>query len=261
VTGSAAPLRLLLVHGSRLNAAAWLPLEESLLGRLVCEHLDLPGHGLERELPFTMAGALAAVGTAVEALDPDRHRIVLAGHSLGGYVAMEWAARHHGMLEGLVLMGATAQPSSRLAGIYRAFGSALRAGLEDERRAESIRETDASSLRRIIGSRTAQAVVDRGPGLSAIPDAWDAVIDEVDLNSLVDVDAPVLAINGEYDQFRVGESVARRLRPDLEIVHVIGATHFAPMTHPAPVARAIRAFTATLPRHRPGHPDTNYCRQ
>lgn len=242
-----APIRLLLVHGSRLNAAAWIPLEEILLGRIVCEHIDLPGHGLEQHLPFTMEGAIAAVGDAVEALDPSRHRIVLGGHSLGGYVAMEWAARNHGVLAGLVLMGSTAQPSSRLGGVYRAFGSALRTGLEDVRRAESLRESDAASLRRIIGPRTAAAVIRRGPGLDAVPDAWDAVIDEVDLGRLAEVDAPVLAINGEYDQFRIGESRAKRLRHDLEVVHISGATHFAPMTHPAPVARAIRAFADSLP--------------
>lgn len=242
-----APIRLLLIHGSRLNAAAWIPLEEALLGRIVCDHIDLPGHGLQQHVPFTMDGALAAVGEAVEGLDPGRHRIVLGGHSLGGYVAMEWAASHHGMLAGLVLMGATAQPSSRLAGIYRAFGSALRAGLEDVRRAESLMETDAASLRRIVGSRTAAEVLKRGPGLKAIPDAWDAVIDGVDLRSLADVDVPVLAINGEFDQFRVGEGTARALRHDIEIVRVPGATHFAPMTHAGQVATAIRAFADTLP--------------
>lgn len=151
----------------------------------------------------------------VAELDPGRHRVVLAGHSLGGYVAMEWAAQHHMVLSGLVLMGSTAQPSSRLAGVYRAMGSALRAGLGDERRASQIRETDAASLRRIIGDRTADAVLERGPGLAAIPDAWDAVIDEVDLRSLTEVDVPILAINGEFDQFRVGEGRARRLRQDL----------------------------------------------
>ncbi|NYF99433.1 alpha/beta fold hydrolase [Janibacter cremeus] len=247
MTAPGAPIRLLLVHGSRLNAAAWIPLEEILLGRIVCEHIDLPGHGLQQQVPFTMEGAIAAVGDAVEALDASRHRIVLGGHSLGGYVAMEWAARNHGVLAGLVLMGSTAQPSSRLAGVYRAFGSALRAGLEDVRRAESLRETDAASLRRIIGARTAAAVLQRGPGLEAIPDAWDAVINEVDLKSLAEVDVPVLAINGEYDQFRVGEGTARALRHDLEVVHIPGATHFAPMTHAAPVATAIRSFAASLP--------------
>lgn len=247
MTGTSGPIRLLLIHGSRLNAAAWLPLEEILLGRIVCDHLDLPGHGSAREVPFTMDAAREAVGDAVEALDPGRHRIILAGHSLGGYVAMEWAARHHDVLAGLVLMGATAQPSSRLAGVYRAFGTALRAGLEDQKRAVSLRETDAASLRRIIGDRTAQAVIDRGAGLDAIPDAWDAIIDEVDLRALAEVDVPVLAINGEYDQFRIGESRAKRLRHDLEIARISGATHFAPMTHPAAVARAIRSFAESLP--------------
>ena len=59
-------------------------------------------------------------------------------------------------------------------------------------------------------------------------------------------DVPVLAINGEFDQFRVGENRARRLRQDLEVVHIQGATHFAPMTHPAPVAKAIREFADGL---------------
>lgn len=246
MTGAVGPIRLLLIHGSRLNAASWIPLEEALLGRLVCDHLDLPGHGEARRTRFTIDGALDAVGEAVEALEPGSHRVVLAGHSLGGYVAMEWAARHQGVLAGLVLMGSTAQPSSRLAAVYRAFGSALRAGLVDERRASSIMETDAASLRRIIGVRTAAAVIERGPGLAAIPDAWDAVIDGVDLQSLSQVDVPILAINGEFDQFRVGEGRARRLRQDLEIVHVAGATHFAPMTHPVPVARAITEFVSAL---------------
>lgn len=247
MTGSAGPIRLLLVHGSRLNAAAWIPLEEALLGRIVCDHVDLPGHGLASDDPFTMDGALEVVTQAVQALDPVTNRVVLAGHSLGGYVAMEWAASHHETLAGLVLMGSTAQPSSRLAGVYRAFASALRVGLGDERRASSIMETDAASLRRVIGARTATAVIERGPGLAAIPDAWDAVIDGVDLRSLSQVDVPILAVNGEFDQFRVGEGQALRLRQDLEIVHVPGATHFAPMTHAAPVARAIAEFVSSLP--------------
>lgn len=241
-----ADVRLLLVHGSRLNAAAWVPLERELLGRVVCDHLDLPGHGHAAGERFTLAGARAAVTEAVLDLDPRRHRIVVAGHSLGGYVALTWAARNHRILDGLVLMGATAQPSSRLAGIYRAVGGLLRTGLEDPRRADTIRGSDEAGMRRIIGDEVTDAVVARGPGLGAIPDSWDAVMDEVDLRLLVDVDAPVLAINGEYDQFRVGEAMAKRLRRDLQVVHVRGATHFAPVTHPVPVAAALTDFITTL---------------
>ncbi len=246
MTGPSAPVRLLLVHGSRLNAAAWGPLEEELLGRIVCDHLDLPGHGERSGERFTMAAALEAVGEAVDAMVRDGNRVVLAGHSLGGYVAMEWAAHHHDVLAGLVLMGSTAQPSSRLAGVYRAFGGVLRASLEDERRAETLRGTDASQLRRIIGAATAEAIIARGSGLEAIPDAWDAVIEGVDLASLSLIDVPILAINGEFDQFRVGESLARRLRHDLEIVHVPGATHFAPMTHASAVAAEVTRFVRSL---------------
>ncbi len=239
-------VRLLLVHGSRLNAAAWGPLERELLGRVVCDHVDLPGHGEAAAERFTMDAARGVVSEAVRALRPERNKVVLAGHSLGGYVALTWAARHPGILHGLVLMGSTAQPSSRLAGIYRAVGSALRAGLEDERRAETLRGSDEAQMRRIIGEATTKEIMDRGPGLGAIPDAWDAVMEQVDLRLLADVDAPVLAINGEYDQFRVGESMAKRLRHDLQVVHIRGASHFAPVTHPVPVADALSDFVSTL---------------
>ena len=83
MSGSARPIRLLLVHGSRLNAAAWLPLEEALLGRIVCDHVDLPGHGTRSDVPFTMEAALEVVGAGVADLDPSQHRVVVAGHSLG----------------------------------------------------------------------------------------------------------------------------------------------------------------------------------
>lgn len=247
MTTSAGPIRLLLIHGSRLNAAAWGPLEEELLGRVVCHHFDLPGHGHRTDEPFTMAAALDAVDEAIASLDTDRQRVVIAGHSLGGYVGMEWAAAHPDTIHGLVLLGATAQPTSRAAGIYRAVSGVLRASLEDARRSESLREADATQLRRIIGEPTARAVIARGPGLAAIPDAWDAVLTGVDLRDLADVDVPVMAINGEFDQFRLGEAFAKSVRGDLRLAHIPGGTHFAPITHPGPVADAITGFLAELP--------------
>ena len=86
------PTRLVLVHGSRLSASQWSPqtarlaADPALRDWLEVVVPDLPGHGARSSEPFTLDRAVGAVAAAVEA-DPAVECVVLAGHSLGGYVA------------------------------------------------------------------------------------------------------------------------------------------------------------------------------
>ncbi|HHT12930.1 MAG TPA: alpha/beta fold hydrolase [Propionibacterium sp.] len=58
---------------------------------------DLPGHGENVERSLNTASALAVIGDAVgKATNP----VVLAGHSLGGYLSALWAHRNPGRLSG-----------------------------------------------------------------------------------------------------------------------------------------------------------------
>jgi pimeloyl-ACP methyl ester carboxylesterase len=69
---------------------------------------DLPSHGTRAAEPFTMDAAVAAVAEAVDEAAPDQP-VVLVGHSLGGYVAMTYAAAYPRRLAGLVTIGAAPQ--------------------------------------------------------------------------------------------------------------------------------------------------------
>ncbi|HET8982690.1 MAG TPA: alpha/beta fold hydrolase, partial [Pedococcus sp.] len=112
--------RLVLVHGTRVSRTQWdLPAYGDLGADFDVVCPDLPGHGQRAGEPFTADAAVAAIAAAVEAGDRAAP-VVLVGHSLGGYMAMAYAARHPTRLSGLVLIGASAVPQGLGAAAYRA---------------------------------------------------------------------------------------------------------------------------------------------
>ena len=113
--------RLVLVHGSRLSATQWAPQITRLAAVEGIEVVvpDLPGHGARAAEPFTLDRAVGAVAAAVEG-EPVADHVILAGHSLGGYVVATYAATYPRRLDGLVLLGAAAVPRGAGAAAYRA---------------------------------------------------------------------------------------------------------------------------------------------
>lgn len=64
---------------------------------------DLPGHGHgARDVPFTIVGAIDMVSRLLS--ESGAGKVVVAGHSMGGSVALAFARRHPAQVQGLVLM-------------------------------------------------------------------------------------------------------------------------------------------------------------
>jgi pimeloyl-ACP methyl ester carboxylesterase len=98
---------IVFLHGTRLTRAMWrpqLPLADSY--RLVMT--DLPGHGSLARVPFTLPDASAHASRVIDAVVGGR--AVVVGQSLGGYVAMDLAARHPERVRALVLCNCTQEP-------------------------------------------------------------------------------------------------------------------------------------------------------
>ncbi len=93
-----------LVHGFPMDSRVWQNLITGLEGRFTVVALDLPGFGQSAQLDSThsmplMAAAIKAV------LDKENIReLVLAGHSMGGYVSLAFAAVYPKMLKGLAMI-------------------------------------------------------------------------------------------------------------------------------------------------------------
>ncbi|MBX9745690.1 MAG: alpha/beta hydrolase [Hyphomonadaceae bacterium] len=111
---------LLLIHGFSASLHTWEPWVEQLstgaggIGDYRIVSLDLPGHGLTR----APAGYQASIENFRDAVDAfaraqGLERFFLAGSSMGGNVAWEYALAHPERVEGLILVDASGWPETR----------------------------------------------------------------------------------------------------------------------------------------------------
>jgi pimeloyl-ACP methyl ester carboxylesterase len=100
------PATILLVHGAWHGAWCFAPLQAELDRRgLPSYAIDLPGHGLSTEPLGDLYGDAAAVTAALDRIGGP---VVLVGHSYGGAVITEAAARHPQGIDHLVYLAAFA---------------------------------------------------------------------------------------------------------------------------------------------------------
>jgi pimeloyl-ACP methyl ester carboxylesterase len=229
--------RLVLVHGTRVSRTQWdLPAYREVLAGLDVVTPDLPGHGARQGERFTTEGAVAAIREAVEGGD-HAVPVVLAGHSLGGYMAMAYAGRHPGRIAGLALIGASAVPRGAGAAAYRGFASLI-----GQVGPERMARLSDRVLGRLAGPETLAAVMAGGASYDATADAWAAVMEDCHPDLLRKVTCPVLLVNGQFDQLGVHARRIAAMCSDSRVVVVPRASHLLPLTHPQVTAELLRDF-------------------
>ncbi len=228
-------VRLVLVHGSQVNSAVWLHYGALLGPDVEVVAPDLPAHGFRRGEPFTWDAALATVTDAVG--EEDGVPVVLAGHSLGGYLALAWAGGHPTRLAGLALLGASAVPTGPGALLYRAI-----ARVEHRLGADRMSRAMDREFEALLSPALAAAVKEAGYAFDGIPAAWAGVMAHCRPRMLAEVTAPVLLVNGQLDQLRVdAQRFARAARSArwARVVTVPRGLHVFPLTHPLDTAAAL----------------------
>ena len=104
---------IVLLHGSNSSLHTWDPWTQRLKRRFRIIRYDQPGHGLTGPHPRRAYDAAAFVDTldqVTRALGIDR--FVLAGNSMGGWVAWNYALAHPERLRGLALLDASGAPAN-----------------------------------------------------------------------------------------------------------------------------------------------------
>ncbi|MCB0637283.1 MAG: alpha/beta hydrolase [Lewinella sp.] len=95
---------LVLLHGLGSNAKGFWKTIEGLKSTFRCIALDLPGYGRsgQGDYPFSMHFFARAVQSFLARLD--LHEVTLAGHSMGGQIALQTALEDTSRLHSLVLL-------------------------------------------------------------------------------------------------------------------------------------------------------------
>jgi len=101
VKGKGRPVVLL--HGYLLTGEAWRPLTDMLSETFRVISVDIPGHGGSGVAGETHTMEFIAEAVRAILIDAGEEKVLLAGHSMGGYAALAFAEKYPEMLAGYVL--------------------------------------------------------------------------------------------------------------------------------------------------------------
>jgi pimeloyl-ACP methyl ester carboxylesterase len=173
-----------------------------------------------------MAGILDAAGAG---------RAVLVGHSLGGYLSLEFVLANPGRVDGLVLVDTgPGYRKDEARAAWNAMAGRYAADL------------DARGLDGLPPSAELDAGVHRSAEGLAL--AARGILSQRDghvLEALPSIVTPTLVVVGERDEpFQASSRYMAAKIPDAELVEIEGAGHAPPVTHPTEFDAAVRSFLA-----------------
>ncbi len=227
---------IVFLHGTRLTGAQWAIQVASLESEFRCLTPDLLGHGVAADRRFTLAGAAEAVAQtiAAEAGGP----AIIVGLSLGGYVAMDVAARWPERVAGLVLAGASAEPIGPRAIAFRALG-----WIFDTIDESWLRRLNAWFFRWRYRPAIAEPIIAGGFHFRGGAVAVRALVGERFRQRLARFGGPTLILNGEFDViFRLSQRSFLDVAADGRAAIIPWATHLTNIDRPEAFSTAVRRF-------------------
>lgn len=248
---------LVFIHGTRLTGEVWAAQRSDLGARYRVVTPDLPGHGTRADVPFTLAAAADTVADTLR----DEHAFagvapVLIGLSLGGFVAMQVAASHPELVGGLVIAGASQEPSGPLAVPIRVLEAVLSTGGP---RFQA--RLEAWYFRTRYGPDIAEPVIRGGFWPRGGAQALRALRAERFAPRLAAYPGPTLILNGDWDPiFRSGSRTFATAAANARRVRLARATHLSNLDQPVAFDAAIERFVTGLAdlspnQSRPAEPD------
>jgi pimeloyl-ACP methyl ester carboxylesterase len=235
-------VQLIFGHGWGQSGAAFRPLAEILRPFAASSLIDFPGFGKSSLPPETWGTAEYADAVAGWMRTLPASKFIWIGHSFGGRVGIQLAARNPGLLAGMVLIAA--------AGLQRQRGLMERARMKT----------------RVMAFKVAKRFVREGPQLDGLRARFGSadyrlagamrpifvrVVREDLTNEAKRVDCPTLLIYGTRDTETPPEMGQRlsRLIPRSELALVEGFTHLSILTDGRhQVAMKIRRFLEQIER-------------
>lgn len=230
---------VVLVHGIRASSSMWRA-QCAALARAGVRAIapDLPGHGERRAERFTIPAALATIDEVARSAEGP---VVVVGLSLGGYLALHWAARGSVRPAAVLAASCCTEPRGVGLALYRRVAALISAlpdggaGLND------------ALARRVLPAEAVRDVAAGGMAAGVMRDALGGVGEIRPLDDLARLEGvPVWLVNGTWDHFRLHERRYLRARPDARLVLVPRATHLVSLAAPVAFNRILLELVAVV---------------
>lgn len=247
-TGTGTPIVFL--HAFPLDRTMWAPQLARLSGQARCIAVDLRGFGESSATPpFSVDRYADDVAGVLDTLGVDR--AIVAGLSLGGYVAFALWRRHRARVRALVL-------ADTRAGADTADGRERRRALIEVARANGSDAVAARQLEVVIGPGTRERhpeIRDRirrimaASPVAGIVGALEAMLGRPDSTStLSTIDVPTLFVVGEEDTVTplADAQAMQHAIPGSRVEVVAGAGHLSNLEQPDAFTGVVEDFLGTL---------------
>jgi len=239
-------LPVVLVHGFPLDGRMWEQQVAALSDRYRVVAVDLPEFGKSASRgEFTMDSLAEAIHDHLVAINA--RPCVLAGLSMGGYIALAFAKKYPSDLVGLMLVDTKAEEDTaqakegrgKMIEVARTQGSKA---IAEQMMPKMISEQRLKHSPAVVGRL--REIMENCPA-KTIEHALAAMRDRPDRTEmLASIAAPTLIIVGQEDAItppKVAEEMKKQI-PKAELVIVPGAGHMSPMEQPSLVTNAMRQF-------------------
>jgi len=243
---------VLLIHGFPLSGRIWEPQLHDLGGmaRLVAPDLHGFGESDPHSTPPSIADYADACAGLMDVLAVDSY--IVAGHSMGGYVALELLRRHPERVEGLILVSTKAGADDEEARTARA------AAAEKARRPGGVEEIATRMLAKMLGPESREEDPELEDDVREImedanPDGVAAALlamrDRADFTAeLAKIAVPTLVVHGGDDAI-IPVSEARAMAetiPGAELAILPDCGHLPTLERPDDFNVAVADFLERL---------------
>ncbi len=238
---------LVLVHGWGMHGGIWADLAARLSHAFAVSAPDLPGHGDALQIA---SGEFAAVVDDLAAHAPAR--CAVAGWSLGGQVALEWARRYPLQVSHLVLLSTTPVfktgadwPHGMAAALLRDFAGAVERDPAATLQRFLLLQAQGDAQARAVARTLQAALAAKALPASAVLAGTLRWLERNDLRAgLSDIPQPALVLHGARDTITppaAGAWLAQQL-PRARLAVIEDAAHAPFVTAADRVCRLITDF-------------------
>lgn len=239
---------IVFVHGAMFTRKMWAPQRDGLSDEFRIIAPDLPGHGTRSDETFQLEPALDLLDEVVETV-ADGHAI-LVGLSLGGYVSTEYASRHPEKVDGLVLVGSSANPVGGMGILTRAVGSVSRLATRSDLVERGVRRAGERWVRnRDISPEAKAEIIESGIYPRQFGKAGPDLRWEDFRAALSTYPGPTLVLHGSRDLvMRGGAEDHAAAANNAYLASMDGVGHICNLHRPTAFTDAIRRFSNEIVR-------------